>query len=286
MPVNNTSENRQMHGSTRSFDGDKVKAARENLLMGRDDLAAAANCSLKTIERAENSHPLRFDTIQLIAGALSKKPGELFPDQSDDSTKQMAEMYTLPSSAATAREVDVELVINRDWAEYPESDLNNLIKIIISVTERGKTIRIVSLREGSVILTIRLTEEQARKLLDAVREKKLIDHGVNRAFRVIPEPDIPPPFAYNHDDSGGAKSTGGRKKLYIGNLSFSCTDEDLRDAFSQYGTVYGAQVVLDRDTGRSKGFGFVEMSGADEAMSAMHGTVFMGKQISVSFKPA
>jgi RNA recognition motif-containing protein len=58
-------------------------------------------------------------------------------------------------------------------------------------------------------------------------------------------------------------------KLYVGNLSFGVTSEDLQEHFSQAGTVESAKVVEDRDTGRSRGFGFVEMSSADEAQAAI-----------------
>lgn len=58
-------------------------------------------------------------------------------------------------------------------------------------------------------------------------------------------------------------------KLYVGNLSFRVTSDDLFEHFSQAGTVESANVVQDRDTGRSRGFGFVEMASADEATSAI-----------------
>ena len=58
-------------------------------------------------------------------------------------------------------------------------------------------------------------------------------------------------------------------KLYVGNLSFGVTSEDLQEHFAQAGTVESAKVVEDRDTGRSRGFGFVEMSSADEATAAI-----------------
>jgi cold-inducible RNA-binding protein len=61
----------------------------------------------------------------------------------------------------------------------------------------------------------------------------------------------------------------GNKRLYVGNLPYSTANEDLANLFAQYGTVLFAQVVLDRDTGRSKGFGFVEMNTAQEAQKAM-----------------
>ena len=61
------------------------------------------------------------------------------------------------------------------------------------------------------------------------------------------------------------------KKLYVGNLSYGVTDSDLSTMFSAHGNVQSAQVIMDRDTGRSKGFGFVEMSTDQEAQAAIAG---------------
>lgn len=60
-------------------------------------------------------------------------------------------------------------------------------------------------------------------------------------------------------------------KLYVGNLAYSVRDQDLNDAFSQFGSVNSAKVMMDRETGRSKGFGFVEMASDDEAQAAING---------------
>ncbi|MDE2093558.1 MAG: RNA-binding protein [Burkholderiales bacterium] len=60
-------------------------------------------------------------------------------------------------------------------------------------------------------------------------------------------------------------------KLYVGNLSYNVRDEDLQQAFAQYGSVSSAKVMMDRDTGRSKGFGFVEMGSDPEAQAAING---------------
>ncbi len=60
-------------------------------------------------------------------------------------------------------------------------------------------------------------------------------------------------------------------KLYVGNLAYSVRDDSLHQAFSQFGTVTSAKVMMDRDTGRSKGFGFVEMGSDAEAQSAING---------------
>ena len=73
------------------------------------------------------------------------------------------------------------------------------------------------------------------------------------------------------------------KKLYVGNISFQTTNDDLVSAFSQYGTVTSAEVITDRDTGRSRGFAFVEMSdGADEAIQAMNGAQLGGRTLTVN----
>ena len=73
------------------------------------------------------------------------------------------------------------------------------------------------------------------------------------------------------------------KKLYVGNISFQTTSDDLVAAFSQYGTVLGAQIVSDRETGRSRGFAFVEMhDGADEAIAALNGAQLGGRTLTVN----
>lgn len=61
------------------------------------------------------------------------------------------------------------------------------------------------------------------------------------------------------------------KKLYVGNLSYSIGDSELQQIFAAFGTVASAQVIMDRDTGRSKGFGFVEMGTEQEAQAAIAG---------------
>ena len=73
------------------------------------------------------------------------------------------------------------------------------------------------------------------------------------------------------------------KKLYVGNISFDTTSDDLIQAFSQFGTVLGAQIVSDRDTGRSRGFAFVEMhTGGDEAIAGMNGQQLQGRTLTVN----
>ena len=61
------------------------------------------------------------------------------------------------------------------------------------------------------------------------------------------------------------------RKLYVGNLAYQVSDSDLEQLFSEFGTVQSAQVIQDRDTGRSKGFGFVEMGSEAEAQAAIQG---------------
>src|SRR5688572_25093411 len=73
------------------------------------------------------------------------------------------------------------------------------------------------------------------------------------------------------------------KKLYVGNLAYGTTGDDLLQVFGQYGTVTSAQVVMDRETGRSRGFAFVEMdSGAEQAIEALNGAQFQGRALTVN----
>jgi cold-inducible RNA-binding protein len=73
------------------------------------------------------------------------------------------------------------------------------------------------------------------------------------------------------------------KNIYVGNLSFTATADDLRELFAKHGTVTSAQVVSDRDTGRSRGFGFVEMSeGGDQAIAALNGAELGGRTLTVN----
>jgi RNA recognition motif-containing protein len=73
------------------------------------------------------------------------------------------------------------------------------------------------------------------------------------------------------------------KKIYVGNLPFSASDDQVRTMFSEYGTVESVALITDRDTGRPRGFGFVEMSdGADEAIQALHQTDMDGRTLNVN----
>ncbi len=74
-------------------------------------------------------------------------------------------------------------------------------------------------------------------------------------------------------------------KLYVGNLSYSTTEDDLHALFSDAGSVQSVAVIKDRDSGRSKGFGFVEMSSDDDAQKAIdlfHGTDYQGRPLTVN----
>ncbi len=73
-------------------------------------------------------------------------------------------------------------------------------------------------------------------------------------------------------------------KLYVGNLPFTATDESVRALFASHGTVEKVSLINDRDTGRPRGFGFVEMSNADaaRAMQALNGTDFGGRSLRVN----
>lgn len=74
------------------------------------------------------------------------------------------------------------------------------------------------------------------------------------------------------------------QKLYVGNLPFTITEDEIRDLFSSHGAVHSVRLVNDRETGRPRGFGFVEMEtdGADTARDALDGTQFGGRTLRVN----
>ena len=73
------------------------------------------------------------------------------------------------------------------------------------------------------------------------------------------------------------------KKIYVGNLSFETTENDLQELFAQTGSVETVRIITDHDTGRSKGFGFVEMQeGGDKAIAEMNGKDFKGRVLTVN----
>lgn len=82
--------------------------------------------------------------------------------------------------------------------------------------------------------------------------------------------------------AGQEKSTMSTK-IYVGNLPFSATDDEVRDMFSEFGNVESVNLITDRETGRPRGFGFVEMSsGANEAIQALHQKDMGGRSLNVN----
>jgi len=86
-------------------------------------------------------------------------------------------------------------------------------------------------------------------------------------------------------EAGRGKESALSKKLYVGNLPFSATEEELRSLFERHGSIASVNVITDRETGRSRGFGFVEMeeaSAADDAMRALDGSDMGGRSLRVN----
>ena len=76
------------------------------------------------------------------------------------------------------------------------------------------------------------------------------------------------------------------QKLYVGNLPFTATEDELRQLFAKHGTVQSAQIVMDRDTGRPRGFAFVEMDNADAAIAALDNYSMGGRNLKVNIAKA
>ncbi len=76
---------------------------------------------------------------------------------------------------------------------------------------------------------------------------------------------------YHHRPSASKRKMEVRMNIYVGNLGYEVTEEDLRQAFEAFGQVTSVKIITDRDSGQSRGFGFVEMAGKDEAQAAIGG---------------
>lgn len=72
------------------------------------------------------------------------------------------------------------------------------------------------------------------------------------------------------------------QKLYVGNLTFNASEEGVRELFAQHGEVHSVKLITDRDTGRPRGFGFVEMENAEAAIGALDGTEYEGRTLKVN----
>lgn len=74
------------------------------------------------------------------------------------------------------------------------------------------------------------------------------------------------------------------KSIYVGNMAYSASEQDVRELFSQYGDVLSVKLIVDRDTGKAKGFGFVEMedSEAEKAIDALNNSEFLGRNLRVN----
>jgi RNA recognition motif-containing protein len=73
------------------------------------------------------------------------------------------------------------------------------------------------------------------------------------------------------------------KTIYVGNINYNATADELKELFSQYGEVLSAKIIIDRETGRSKGFGFIDMeSGAESAIEELDGKEFQGRRLRVN----
>ncbi len=97
--------------------------------------------------------------------------------------------------------------------------------------------------------------------------------------------NLPRSFAPRRISTGGEQDNPLANKLYVGNLSFDSTEADLKELFGQHGTVESVAVIMDRETGRPRGFAFVEMSessAAQDAIRALDGNEFGGRNIKVN----
>jgi hypothetical protein len=176
------------------------------------------------------------------------------------------------------------LEIDREFDQYSRSEQKNLLKAITSLSGVGSGVRVVSTSRGSVRITLELTLDQARSIVNAVKDGKLDAYSVKGAEIICPDEGsselkwqgatTSKRQAFDSAEpgrrfEGGRRPGTGTKKIYVGNLNIETTVSTLQTLFSVYGNISSASVLADRETGRSRGFGFVEMDDEKEALAAI-----------------
>lgn len=179
------------------------------------------------------------------------------------------------------------LEINCDFDEYSTSEQKKLLRAIASLSCVGDGVRVVSIRRGSVFLTLELTLAQARAIVSAIQHGALDAYSVVGAELIYLEDSLSDSESRRSGRAIGGTRESGRaerqgipetvsqpvrgRKIFVSNLSINTTETTLRNLFSAYGSITSATVMSDRETGRPRGFGFVEMSNDDEARAAIQG---------------
>jgi cold-inducible RNA-binding protein len=149
------------------------------------------------------------------------------------------------------------------------------------LTERRRILHLASPQPVAVLPRQSPVHSFATRLVRAAR----VD-AVTRLFpRVAGTTEVSSRRAHSRSSPGRTESKQMTTKLYVGNLDFSTTEQQLRDTFAAHGSVVSASLVLDRSTGRSRGFAFVEYESSEEAeraIGALDGAALDGRQLTVN----
>jgi len=203
---------------------------------------------------------------------------------------------------------EIRLEIDWDYDSYSDEEAARLVRAIRALSGVGEGVQVVDRRRGSVLVTLEMTVEQARAVLAAVREGRLNEHrvvtakivryldstgkagsdvggfwrqilgwgyGLGRLFGEVSEPHRSPRGETESHSPGRRKEAPGSVEresatnIYVGNLSFNVTEDEIREVFAQYGEVASVNIIQDRETGRSRGFAFVEMPDGEQAKEAI-----------------
>jgi hypothetical protein len=184
----------------------------------------------------------------------------------------------------TGRKLEDAIGLLYDWREYSEQP-NHFVSELDESLERVRT-AIRHLLSGSYK---RALEEKALSLVDSGSLARILNRvAPSHWAQTISTPEIEAPTydrvpASDRDLSGRAIERRG-KRIYVGNLSYRATENDVASLFGQAGEVESVSIIIDRDTGRSKGFGFVEMSNedADKAIAQFNGMELNGRALTVN----
>lgn len=283
-----------------------IDSAHVVLLLVSSDFIASEYCFHKEMERALKRHqagearvipiilrPVDWSTMpfgRLQALPKDAKAISLWKNQDEallsvssgirDAIKHIAPKSGAQGPAGASGEWTIR--IQGNLSEFSDARIKEVLATLRKLSH-DFTLSIRRKREGSVLLTFSGSLKGFRK----IQAIAISDLSIELRARIL-EITWDSPTDEECNSSHPAPSIGGRgrgKRIYCGNLSFQATEDDVRTLFSAYGEVTDVHIVMDRETGRARGFGFVEMAtgeAAEQAIRALDGKNVAGRPLKVN----
>lgn len=161
----------------------------------------------------------------------------------------------------------IELTIDENFEDYSDNDKIRLLKAIKELLGMKNDIKINKIKRGSVILSIDIPENKYKILIDFFKEGHLDKYKI---IKIDNEEKSYPKVKEQANQKDVKRSRGRNMKIFVAKLSYETTEENLIKAFGKFGRVDSVRIIMDIETGKSMGFGFVFMPNEDEGIKAIN----------------